>query len=376
MINVKDVPTTAIIDDNIGYVRLARFSRKADKELEDAIKELQNQNITGLVLDLRGNPGGLLESAVEVSQQFVPKGSTIVSTKGVESNKIMESNKLPIYGDLPLVVLVNGGSASASEIVAGAVQDLDRGVIIGEKTFGKGLVQSLFTFRNGTELKLTTAKYYTPSGRLIQKVDYFGDDNPVILENKTTKEGEQEESQYFTSNGRVVYGGGGITPDIEVKEKDFSNLETALVRKSMYFQFVNEYLTESDAEKGLEDPSLFNKFRKFTENKSFEYKTDGQVEIESLEKLSEEKNINGEFLNHLIALSKIIEESKDVEFGEKKQEIITQLRMEFASRISGSIGRLKASYPMDEQLKKAVEVLKNNSAYKEVLSGTERAEKH
>lgn len=375
IINVKDVSTATVLDDKIGYIRLARFSRKADQELEDAIKELKKESVRGLILDLRGNPGGLLESAIEVSQKFVSKGSTIVSTKSVESEKTTESNEEPVYGDAPMVVLVDGGSASASEIVAGAIQDLDRGVIIGEKTFGKGLVQSLFTFRNGTELKLTTAKYYTPSGRLIQKVDYFGDDNPVILKNTTAREGESKDDEYFTSKGRVVYGGGGIAPDIEIANKEFSNLETSLFRQSMYFHFVNDYLTKSDAETGLNDSSLFNKFRKFVEDKEFTYKTDGQIEIESLKEISAKKGMNGEFLNHLSALDNIIEKSKETEILEKKSEILASLRMEFASRISGSVGRLKASFPNDLQLQKAVEILKNKSAYEGILSENIRADK-
>ncbi len=182
-ISVKDVPYSGFVKPGVGYLKLAHFSRGAPDELDEALHSLQTGGMQSLVLDLRGNPGGLLSSAVAVVQRFCAKGETVLSVRGraADSEQVFKLPDDPLAGDIPLAVLIDGGSASASEIVAGAVQDLDRGVLIGETTFGKGLVQSVVSFESGEALKLTTAKYYTPSGRLIQRVDYFGDDNNVVL---------------------------------------------------------------------------------------------------------------------------------------------------------------------------------------------------
>lgn len=372
VINVKDVSIATIITDNIGYIKLTRFSRKAGDELEAAIDELDSQGMSALILDLRGNPGGLLESAVEVTEKFISKSQTIVSTRGMvpETNRIIESRCDPICGDCPLVVIVNGGSASASEIVSGAIQDLDRGVVIGQKTFGKGLVQSLVNFRNGTELKMTTAKYFTPSGRLIQKVDYFGSDNPVLLEDVTPDEGEPKEVKYFTIGGREVFGGGGITPDLEVEQGETSNLITALFRSSMFFNFANEYLTSFTAEDALNDDNLYHKFREFLRENDFDYKVDGQSQLEELKETAEEKKFSPDFKRHIEALQQMMAEIKSHNFEQQREDIERYLQMEFVYRNSGSEGRLRASLTGDEQLQKALQTLQNESAYKAILAGS------
>lgn len=373
IINVKDVSTAMMLSDEIGYIRLARFSRKAGEELKMTLEDLQSQGMKSLILDLRGNPGGLLESAVEIAGMFVPKNATIVTTRGMipESKRELNSNTNPVCEDCQLVVLVDAGSASASEIVSGAIQDLDRGVIIGEKTFGKGLVQSLYTFRNGTELKLTTAKYFTPSGRLIQKVDYFGKDNPVLLENVTPEEGDQVSKKFYTKGGREVFGGGGISPDIEIKNPEISQLQGALFRNSMYFQFANEYVASNTVEDALSDEELTIKFEKFLEDNKFDYKTEGESEIEQLREIAEEKGLNSDFIDHLKSMEGYISEIKKLDFENQSNEISRFLRMEFAYRQGGAEGRMAASIDGDLQLQKALELLKNRDALKTILSNSD-----
>ena len=370
VITVKDVSCFTIIEDDIGYIRLTRFSRKVGEELDSALNELKSREMKSLILDLRGNPGGLLEAAVEVCERFIPEGEIIVSTRGMTSgsNRMIKSTAKPSCVDCPLIVLVDGGSASASEIVAGAIQDLDRGVIIGAGTFGKGLVQSLVTFNNGTELKLTTAKYYTPSGRLIQKIDYFSEDNPVIFEKEAGGELGSSDTLYFTSNGRRVYGGGGITPDIIVKGLKIPNMVGSLFRESKFFYFANDYLASTTPADALSDPDLLPQFQEYLKEKDFKYQVDGQLEIEVLEKIAQEKNLGAEFNDYLAKMNGMLENLKTEDFKANGEMIERFLRMEFAYRESGSIGRLEASIESDPQMQKAIKILENTRLYVDILS--------
>lgn len=368
---VKDVTLATMINEDTGYIRLARFSRKAGTELDSALTKLRNEGMESLVLDLRGNPGGLLEAAVEVCEKFLPAGETIVSTRGMlpEANRVITSRGNGGCEDCPLIVLVNGGSASASEIVAGAFQDLDRGVVIGTTTFGKGLVQSLINLNYGAELKLTTAKYYTPSGRLIQKVDYFGEENPVIIEHSTPDLENDSLNNYLTTNGREVFGGGGIAPDIKVPVEDISLVDAALFRQSMYFQFANEYMLENSVETALEDEELLEKFQHYLANNDFDYEVEGTSEIDALHELAEEQNLDEKFLDNLRQLSEILDEKKQVSFTEDKDSIKRHLRMEFANREGGTAAKFRESMSGDIQLQEALEVLDSQKYYRSVLSG-------
>ncbi len=254
-IKVSDVSYAGFIQDKIGYVRLGHFSRYAGKQVHDSIAVLKDQGMESLILDLRGNPGGLLESAVQVASNFVNKGDLVVYTKGRESNSDKEyrSQVQPIWGDKPLVVLVDGYSASASEIVSGAIQDLDRGVIVGSPTFGKGLVQTVIPLsrnRDGNSLKITSAKYYIPSGRLIQKPNFIRKKDIVWDYESKEDTTKKEEKAYFTAAKRKVKGSGGITPDIKVESPEISSLVINLIMKSMFFNFALEYASNNgDLEK-------------------------------------------------------------------------------------------------------------------------------
>ena len=370
-ITVKDVTLATMIDDRVGYIRLARFSRKAGAELDSALTKLRDEGMKSLVLDLRGNPGGLLEAAVEVCEEFLPAGETIVSTRGMlpEANRIITSRSNGDCEDCPLAVLVNGGSASASEIVSGAIQDLDRGVVIGETTFGKGLVQSLINLNYGAELKITTAKYYTPSGRLIQKVDYFGEDNPVIIEHTSSGVEDDSELTYLTTNGRTVSGGGGISPDIEVLAPEISRIDAALFRQSIYFQFANEYLLENTVESALADEQLFERFHQYVIDDNFDYEVEGRSELDALKKLAEEKNLGEDYNMHLEQMSSILDELKVTAFNENSESIERHLRMEFANRQGGVSAKFEEAMAGDIQLQKALKVLDSHDKYTGILSG-------
>ena len=235
-IKVKDISYSGMIDNQTGYIRLTRFSRNSDKEMKKALRELLENNMTGLVLDLRDNPGGLLNAAVNILDLFIDKGEMLVWTEGKtqKSKRKYESKTDPLVpSDLNITVLVNQGSASASEIVAGTLQDLDRAVVVGRSTFGKGLVQTVFNIDKNRALKITTAKYYIPSGRLIQKPGYLPDD---ILADTT-----KQDSLFYTKGGREVSGAGGITPDHEVKLGLGSPILSASWRQGLFFNYVQKH---------------------------------------------------------------------------------------------------------------------------------------
>jgi carboxyl-terminal processing protease len=275
IIEVKSIPYAFVTPDSIGFVRISRFSETTPANLEKALGEIESKHIRGLVIDLRRNPGGLLTEAISVSESFVPKGDLVVSTRGRVSiqNANYYSSAVKIHDGYPIVVLVDGGSASASEIVAGAMQDLDLGVLVGEKTFGKGSVQSVFPLRDGAALKLTTAKYFTPSGRCIDaqpKQARIRSASDI----KIGKQAEEKKPQFKTAMGRIVYGGGGITPDVVVKLPQLSTISEKLERNLMFYKFAGEYL---EKHKGIKPESfrvtspMVSDFKKYLKEKSFEY---------------------------------------------------------------------------------------------------------
>ena len=325
----------------------------------------------GLILDLRSNPGGLLDAAVEISDLILPRGDLIVYTKGrtANSNRKYYSSKDPLLEELKLTVLVNGASASASEIVAGAIQDLDRGLIIGNRTFGKGLVQTLIPFSSTTGLRITTAKYYVPSGRLIQNLAHLKRDNRVLLHVDTeltadsTKQGAKKE--YHTKNGRIVYGGGGIKPDIEVKMPTLTGYEIALIRQSMFFNFAVSYapkLKNKAKDIKITDEILAN-FRKYLKEKKFTYRMDGEEEIRQLQKYAKDNKYNAYFSQNLKNLSDSVEKIKKRKFDEDKEFIRKTLKKEIAAKLYGFKGQIETTFNNDRVLQTAMEVMTNPREY-------------
>jgi carboxyl-terminal processing protease len=368
-IQVKNVTYSGLLPGNIGYIKLERFSRTAGDEVRKAIKDLKaTPNLAGLVLDLRNNPGGLLEAAFEVTKKFVPKNSVIVTTKGrkPETEKKFTSDEEPIAQDMPLVVLVNNNSASASEIVTGAIQDLDRGVVIGTKTFGKGLVQSVIGLSYNTSLKITTAKYYTPSGRCIQKIDYVNKGKDGVL--KTTPDSLKK--HFKTLNNRDVMEAGGISPDSIVIEDSASLYVQELIRKSMFFRFAVQYASEN--KRNITEININNniveEFKKYLSEKKFEYKNEAERKIDELMDLAKKNKYSADFTGHLDRLYSQVNSEKNKEFEKNKKDILKNLENELVGNIKGVTEQIAASLKTDKQVQAAIDVLKNRKLYKKLLN--------
>jgi carboxyl-terminal processing protease len=279
VIKIKSVPFAGMLDNKIGYIRVAQFSDDTSAELRDALGDLKAKGMQKLILDLRRNTGGLLTEAIQVSEEFVKSGQIVVSTKGrrPEQNREYMAGSRASGGTYPLIVLVDNTSASASEIVAGAVQDLDRGLVVGIPSFGKGTVQSVMRLPGDNALKLTTAKYYTPSGRCINKDEDETEDSAILQPEDAKADSGRA---YYTAGGRVVYGGGGIRPDVEVKQDSVPRIASGLARQGLVFEFAVHYAA---THKDIEDQDLRNhaalmdQFKAFLKEKGFQY-TEAELE--------------------------------------------------------------------------------------------------
>ncbi|MBS1261979.1 MAG: Carboxy-terminal processing protease CtpB [Calditrichaeota bacterium] len=369
-IEVKDVSFAGIIEPGIGYVRLTRFSRSAGEEVREAVEDLAGRELDGIILDLRSNPGGLLPEAIDVAENFLAPGEEIVSTKGSlpRTNNNYYAQKEPSLPDsVPLVVLINGGSASASEIVSGAVQDLDRGVIIGSTSFGKGLVQNVINFNDGTALRVTTAKYYTPSGRLIQKTDYFHDNEAIV----PTRAQIEEDTLYHTASGREVVAHGGIVPDLLVEHDEVGELTLALWRQDIYFDFISRYLdTHPDLStwEGRDD-ELYRAFQAHVDTIDFQFETELQRRLAALDTAAKTSPDSAQFAEHIDPMRRLAAQQHDKLFEQERDEIANRLVVELAAALAGSAGRVRASVGLDEDIRKAVEVLNTEGMYTSVLAG-------
>jgi carboxyl-terminal processing protease len=384
VIELKSVNYAGLIPGtDVGYVRLSKFAEESGFELREAVSKLVEQNASGVILDLRSNGGGLLDQAKEVSELFLEQGREIVYTKGKEatSERHLRSDKAPTYGTKPLVVLVNEGTASASEIVAGALQDWDRALIIGNTTYGKGLVQQVFDISNDGSMavKLTTAKYYVPSGRCIQKPEVQEKDHPdTEADVASAKKGEDtmavaEKPIFYTNAGRIVYGGGGIVPDIELEHEPWKPIEINLERKSMFFDFAVKYVVDNP---GI-DPNTFQvtddivkKFRESLKEKKFDYKTSTQVALEKL--LAIVKDDSGEeklFKAPLDSLSKLVEVEKANDFDESLDYIKRGIKTEIISSVAGERGVYEQIVlRQDKAVLKALEVLGKKGEYTTLMT--------
>ena len=361
-ITVKDVAYTGMLDDETGYIRLTRFSKNSGPEIRSAIKNLQTESASRIVIDLRDNPGGLLQSAIEILDMMTPKGSTLLSTKGrlPESNKHYISRKDPILGeDTKIAILINEGSASASEIIAGAVQDLDRGVIIGTRSFGKGLVQSVYGLDGSGKrnLKVTTAKYYIPSGRLIQKPGYIDDE--IIIND------DQEDSLFYTIGGRKVKGGGGIAPDYEVEMPKATPLVLECWRKGLFFNFAQErqhrYDTYDDA---LVDVTILDDFKSYLDNQDIDVNTNGEKALEEArEKILSLDSTNMDLTHAFDFVETFIIDREALLYDEEVDFLKRRLYLELIGIMKGSEYRVEESIKDDPVVMKAKEILQDPIGY-------------
>lgn len=363
-IKVKDVTFAEMITESTGYIRLTRFSKNAPAEMQTALRKLEKQNADEIILDLRDNPGGLLASAIELLDMFIPKGQLLLSTKGrtKESNKTYTSRRPHMVSEnIKLAVLINGGSASASEIVAGSFQDLDRAVIIGQPSFGKGLVQSVYTLDPKRSLKITTAKYYIPSGRLIQKPDYVSDE--IVF--KT----EIKDSLFSTQGGRQVKGGGGIHPDHQVDVPKLPLLTRECWRKGLFFSYTqkHKHLYESfDTVKN--DTKLLNDFRQFLTEMELAVNLPGEQQFqEAREKLAEYTDGNKKLEVAFRKAEEVIVEKESGLFENELLELERGLHLEFASLFLGSEGRIRESLKKDLVVQEAINILSDQMAYNQTF---------
>tara|TARA_B100001250_G_scaffold368048_1_gene350456 strand:- start:1075 stop:2715 length:1641 start_codon:yes stop_codon:yes gene_type:complete len=367
-ISVKSVPFYSFIDDGIGYIKLRSFTRDCSSDVKNALLELKKQgDLNGLILDLRNNPGGLLNESVSIVNLFIEKGQEVVSTKGkIESwDKTYKAFKAPVDLTTPIIVLINQSSASASEIVAGAIQDLDRGVVIGQRSFGKGLVQQTKKLSYNSQLKLTVAKYYIPSGRCIQALDYSNrnDDGSV------GKTPDSLMTAFKTKNGRTVFDGGGIKPDIEVEQEDLSNLIISLIRERLFFDYATLYKYRNpsiDSIFSISDDDFIS-FKDFLSDKSYDYKTETEKALESLKTTSKNENYFNLLEGQYIDLFNEFELNKKNDLERNKQIINEILSEEISSRYYFQEGRIRSSIEYDNEIKEAIKYLKQENLYNSIL---------
>jgi carboxyl-terminal processing protease len=353
-------------NSNNVYMKLSSFSRSAADEMKKDLKELRSQKeITSIVFDLRGNPGGLLDVAVDICNKFLPKDKLIVSTKGRDdtSEKQYLATQEPTLKDAELVLLINDGSASASEIVAGAIQDHDRGVILGTKSFGKGLVQTITPLNYNTSLKITTAKYYTPSGRCIQKINYSSKNNVYALPDSITA------ASFLTDNKRVVYSAGGITPDTTVAFNIEGNITKDLLAHGIFFKFADHYYYTNPKQdyKKLNNDILYSGFEKYLTDQKFYFKSDAEKEIDNLMKDAQSKKLEESLLADIKKVKTQLEKIDNSELRIYKNEIVRELKNELASRYMGNEGRIKESLNNDLQFQTALKIINNKPVYKKLL---------
>ncbi len=366
---LKDVGYSGFLKPGIGYVSLNSFTDKSVQEVKSAIAALQKEApLTGFILDLRGNPGGLLESAVKIVNIFVPKNELVVSTKGFREKEYkFYTTEDPILPDVPLVVLVNGGSASASEIVSGALQDLDRAVIVGEDTFGKGLVQKVFTLdrHKQVKLKLTTAKYYIPSGRCIQKKDYAKDSEVILHDSLQTGQ-----HTFFTKNKRRVLDKGGVYPDVEVAGDSISLPLMQLIRSNMIFNFAVRYHQEHPEweRQPVMDDSVMARFNAYLRAQHFQYQCACNSDLERIRAYVTKKKLS-EKANELLARLEDMLRLKTEQDALKNQAQIREfLHLEMIETFFGRRERNRVSLQQDRQALKALDVLQNGTQYRTILA--------
>lgn len=372
-INLSNVPYYGMVSDEIGYIKLMNFTGDAHKEVKQALIDLKEKaGAKSIILDLRGNPGGLLIEAVDVVNLFINKGQEVVSTKGKmkQWENTYKTRYQPYDTQIPVAVLVNRSSASSAEIVAGSMQDLDRAIIIGQRTFGKGLVQTTRPLSYNAQLKVTTAKYYIPSGRCIQALDYsqraFGGNVMYIPDSLI--------NEFNTKNGRKVFDGGGIVPDITLSPETLSKISIALYTRGLFFNYATSFYHKNDSIPSITEfevgDEIFSNFVLYVSNKNFDYMSESEQILEKLQEIAKAENYYDASKDEFTQLQKKIAHDKFKDIEENKAEICELLKEEIASRYYFQKGRIGSSLKKDTHVQRAIEVLSDNKMYTNILNGT------
>jgi len=368
-IKLPDVPYSGIIKDKVGYIKLNSFTQTAHSDVLKAFKKLKAEGMEQLILDLRGNGGGLLMEAVKIVNMFVPKNQTVVTTKGRidEENKVYKALDEPTDISIPLVVLIDEGSASASEIVSGSLQDLDRSVIVGATSFGKGLVQRTYDLKYGSKVKLTIAKYYTPSGRCVQRLEYYDkkdNEKPSEIADSLIK-------TFKTTNGRNVIDGRGIEPDEKTGDETMSNFTRALVLNNVIFNYATEFRQKnasiSSADKFKLSDNDISEFKNFVLKQEFSYTSSSEELLKKLKETIEKEGDYEALKSEIESMISKVKVSKDKDFEKAKNEIINLLEVEIVSRYFYENGRIINSFTSDKSIVKSIEILQNKSQYNGIL---------
>lgn len=368
-IKLPDIPYAGMLDTEIGYIKLTSFTPTASAEVRKNFNELKEKGMKKLVFDLRGNGGGLLIESVHIVNMFVPKGQKVVETKGriVEENREYKTMNEPLDLNIPIVVLIDGTSASASEIVAGSLQDLDRAVIVGETSFGKGLVQRTFDLKYGTKMKLTISKYYTPSGRCVQRLEYFD-------KNEGTKPEDVPDSLihiFKTKNGREVIDGRGIVPDVSIEMPEMSRLTAMIYGNNLIFNYATDYVkthpTIADANSFKLSDDEYASFKNYAIKDTFTYSTASEEILKKMKKTIETEHLDEDSKKEYDALMAKVTPSKERDLVKFQDEIKMILENEIVSRYYYQKGRVQNSFNHDDILQKGIEVLKNTQEYNTIL---------
>ncbi len=371
-IKIDNIPYYGMVNDEVGYIHLTDFTSNASKEVKDAILALKEKGMKSLIFDLRDNPGGLLNEAINISNLFIPKDKEVVSTKGkaVEWNKVYATLNQPVDIDMPLVVLVSSRSASASEIVGGTIQDYDRGVLIGQKSYGKGLVQATRPLTYNSQLKVTTAKYYIPSGRCIQALDYThrNEDGSV------GKIPDSLKTEFKTKNGRSVFDGGGVDPDIVVTRKETPAILISLANKGYLFDFATIYASKHKTIGAAKQFKLsdeeYKEFIKSIEGKDYDYSTKVEKNMNELIESAKKEKYYEDIKEQIESLKTKVSHNKQSDLNKFSAEIKDALEQEIVSRYYLQKGIVEASFDNDEDVKEAINIFKDPAKYQKLLTKT------
>ncbi len=368
-VEVGAVPLYDMVNENTGYIALSKFTRTASRETRNALKELKAEGAKSIILDLRGNPGGLLLEAVNIVNLFIEKGQLVVTTKSkVEKyNKTYYTQNQPIDTEIPLVVLIDQGSASASEIVSGSLQDLDRAVIVGVRSFGKGLVQRPKPLTYGTQIKVTISRYYTPSGRCIQALDYWNRDK----EGNAVRVKQDNFNEFKTKNGRSVFDGGGIEPDIVMAESKLSTITKAIEKGDYIFNFATDYYYNNSVDDLMKfklTDSDFKNFKNYLKSNNFDFKTKTEDQLNELMAIAKSEEIDKTLQNDYSKLVSTLKSYKTQAVDENKSQLTSLLETEIIKRYFYREGLHEYYLAHNNEIKRAVEVLSNSNKYRSFLN--------